>query len=163
RFRGPNGQGQSEASATIPVTFTERDFNWKIEFPGTGHSSPVVWDDKIFLTSADPDTATIHVFGFRTSDGKKLWQRDFPSATHHLHTQNDYASSTPAADAKHVYVAWAGPDDFSLVALNHDGTDAWHKYLGPFTSEHGFGTSPIVVDDQVIITNDQEGETRFLI
>ncbi len=158
----PNGQGQSDAT-TIPTTFAEADFNWKVELPGIGHSSPVVWGNKVFVTSADPDTATIHVLAFNTADGKKLWQRDYPSTTYHLHTQNNYASSTPALDADHVYVAWANPEEITLLALDHDGHDAWRKNLGPYKSEHGFGTSPIVVDDKVIITNDQEGENRSLI
>jgi len=58
RFRGPNGQGQSDAP-TIPITWTENDYNWKVELPGIGHSSPVVWGDKVFVTSADPDSATL--------------------------------------------------------------------------------------------------------
>src|SRR5262249_20866289 len=66
RFRGPNGQGQSDAP-TIPITWTENDYNWKVELPGIGHSSPVVWGDKVFLTSADPDTATLHVICLRTT------------------------------------------------------------------------------------------------
>ncbi|MHC4509729.1 MAG: hypothetical protein ACYTAO_12350, partial [Planctomycetota bacterium] len=54
RFRGPNGQGISDAK-TIPIKWTQSDYNWKIELPGTGPSSPVVWDDKVFVTCADQD------------------------------------------------------------------------------------------------------------
>jgi outer membrane protein assembly factor BamB len=162
RFRGPNGQGQSEA-ATIPITWTDADYNWKVELPGIGHSSPVVWGDKVFVTSADPDSATLHILCFSTADGKKLWQRDFPSAVYHVHTQNNFASSTPALDADRIYFAWANPEHYNLAALTHDGHDVWQIDLGPFKSEHGFGTSPIVVDDMVVITNDQEGDNRFLI
>jgi outer membrane protein assembly factor BamB len=163
RFRGPNGQGQSEAAATIPVTWTESDYNWKQELPGVGHSSPVIWGDRIFITSGDPDTAARHVVCLSTADGKILWQRDFPGSKYHLHRQNNFAVSTPALDANRVYLAWASADSFILQALTHDGQDIWQVDLGPFKSQHGFGTSPIVVGDEVIITNDQEGETRFLI
>ena len=163
RFRGPNGQGQSEAGATIPVEWTDKDYNWKVELPGVGHSSPVVWGDKVFVTSADPQTAARHVSCLRAKDGEKLWQRDFPAKTYHLHTQNSYASSTPALDKDHIYLAWASDQEFILQALDHSGETVWEKNLGPYISQHGFGTSPIVVDDEVIITNDQEGETRFLL
>lgn len=162
RFRGPNGQGQSEAT-TIPITWTENDYNWKVELPGIGHSSPVVWGDKVFVTSADPATATLHVICLSTANGKELWHRDFASAVYHVHTQNNFASSTPALDAKRIYFAWANTEHYYLAALTHDGHDAWQIDLGPFKSEHGFGTSPIVVDDMVVITNDQEGDNRFLI
>ncbi|HUU92983.1 MAG TPA: serine/threonine protein kinase, partial [Phycisphaerae bacterium] len=49
RFRGPNGQGIGQAEA-IPVTWTEKDYNWKVELPGGGHSSPVIWGEKVFVT-----------------------------------------------------------------------------------------------------------------
>src|SRR5579863_3878187 len=56
RFRGPNGSGISETS--FPPHFDEKDFAWKIDLPGTGHSSPVVWGDKVFLTCCNEETAT---------------------------------------------------------------------------------------------------------
>ena len=60
RFRGPNGTGESETT-TIPASWTDSDLNWKVELPGVGHSSPVLWGDKIFLLSADPKDATRYV------------------------------------------------------------------------------------------------------
>ncbi len=163
RFRGPNGQGQCDSTANIPVEWTDKDYNWKVELPGVGHSSPVVWGDKVFVTSADPKKATRYVTCLRASDGKQLWQRDWQGEEYHLHTQNSYASSTPALDAERIYLAWASDKQFVLQALTHDGNDVWHRELGPYISQHGFGTSPIVVDDEVIITNDQEGDDRFLL
>ena len=55
RFRGTNGAGVSDAT-TSPVEFTEQDLNWKLSIPGHGNASPVVWDDRIFVTSADPQS-----------------------------------------------------------------------------------------------------------
>ena len=52
RFRGPNGSGISEAT-TVPVRWDEKDYNWTIQLPGSGHSSPVSWDNRLFVTSAD--------------------------------------------------------------------------------------------------------------
>jgi hypothetical protein len=56
RFRGPNGQGISNAK-TIPAKWTDEDFNWKVKLPGGGHGSPVIWEDKVFVTCEDPDAA----------------------------------------------------------------------------------------------------------
>ncbi len=162
RFRGPNGQGQSDASG-IPTQWTAKDYNWRIELPGVGHSSPIVWGNKVFVTSADPDSATMHVLCVSTADGKKLWQRDFPSSSYHIHDFNSFASSTPALDEKRIYVAWATPEHYTLAALTHEGKDVWQMDLGPYESQHGFGTSPIVVDGEVIITNDQDGPNSFLL
>src|SRR6188474_1376560 len=56
RFRGPNGTGESETN-TIPASWTDKDLNWKIELPGIGHSSPVLWGERMFLLSAEPKEA----------------------------------------------------------------------------------------------------------
>src|SRR3954466_15513710 len=84
RFRGPNGAGIS-AATTVPVTFTEADYNWKIDFPGVGHSSPVIWGKKLFLTSADEDRGKRYLLCFSTTDGKPLWTKtsDFTKYHHH--------------------------------------------------------------------------------
>lgn len=162
RFRGPNGQGQCESADTIPIEWTPADYNWKIELPGGGNSSPVIWQDKIFLNSGDAATGTRFISCYRVADGKEIWKKEYSAGKHYVHKFNSFASSTPAVDGKHVYSAWATPEQITLIALTHDGDEVWRKNLGPFVSQHGFGTSPIVVDDMVIMTNDQEGENRTL-
>jgi outer membrane protein assembly factor BamB len=162
RFRGPNGQGQCESADTIPVEWTEADYNWKIKLPGSGNSSPVVWQDKIFLNSGDAATGARYISCHNTADGQVIWKKEYPVGKHYVHKFNSFASSTPAVDDKHVYSAWATPDEITLIALTHDGEEVWRKNLGTFVSQHGFGTSPIVVDGMVIMTNDQEGENRTL-
>jgi outer membrane protein assembly factor BamB len=161
RFRGPNGAGQSDA-ASIPATWTESDTLWKAALPGKGNSSPVLWGDQVFVTSANPDDGTRHVLCLTAADGKLLWRQDFPSRTHPIHQLNTLASSTPTVDARRVYCAWSTPEEFTVVALAHDGALEWRAKLGPFASQHGFGTSPILFDDLVIITNDQDADS-FLI
>ncbi len=158
RFRGPNGTGHSDATA-IPAEWTEADYNWRVELPGVGHSSPVLWGDRIFLLSADPDTAERYVLCLSAVDGHELWRREFPGKPHKLHARSSYASCTPAVDAEHVYVAWSNPDRTSLVALTHDGDDVWDVDLGPWVSQHGFGTSPMLYEDLVVIQSSQEPES----
>ena len=157
RFRGANGAGQSETT-TIPVEWTAKDYLWQVDLPGVGNSSPVVWDNRIYLLSADPKDGTRFVLCHSTTDGHLIWKQDFSSKTHTIHQQNSLASSTPAVDKKHVYCAWATPEEFTLVALSHDGRQTWRINLGTFVSRHGFGTSPIVYDDLVIITGDSDTE-----
>jgi outer membrane protein assembly factor BamB len=160
RFRGPNGQGISDAT-TVPVQWTDKDYNWKVALPGTGHSSPVVWGDRIFLTCADAQTAKRMVLCLAAADGRTLWQRDYPSKTYGQNEENNYASATPAADADAVYLTWTAPEEVVLLALDHAGTEKWRRRLGPYPTRHGSGTSPIVYQDLVILSNDQEG-TRFV-
>ena len=155
RFRGPNGQGESETS-TIPASWTDKDLNWKIELPGIGHSSPVLWGDKIFLLSADPKDATRYVLCINAADGKTIWRRDYPGVTHKLHVNSSYASVTPAVDAERVYVAWSDPDFTRLMALDHQGNEVWTINLGSWMSQHGFGCSPMLYDDLVVLNCSQE-------
>lgn len=159
RFRGPNGDGQSETE--FPAQWSERDFVWKVSLPGAGFSSPVLWRDKIFLTSADDAKAQRSLLCLATADGKLLWKRDFPFQSYHKHAQNGFASSTPVVDARHVYCAWATPEQYYVVALNHEGTEIWRTELGPFPSAHGYAASPMIYENLLIVTNDQDGESSL--
>src|SRR6476660_5587140 len=76
RFRGPNGTGISQAK-TIPTTITDADINWKVELPGTGHSSPVLWGERIFLTSTGDKSGGFSVLCLDAGDGHLLWRHDF--------------------------------------------------------------------------------------
>ncbi len=161
RFRGPNGSGVSRAS-TVPVRWTEKDYNWKVELPGVGHSSPVLWGARIFLTSGEEATGKRLVLCLRTSDGSRLWTREFTGERHGKHADNSFASATPVVDAHRVYVSWATPKEYVVLALTHDGKDVWRVDLGPFRGGHGFGTSPIVHEDLLIVPNDQDGRSSLV-
>lgn len=155
RFRGPNGTGESEAK-NLPAVWGASDYNWKIELPGVGHSSPAIWKDRLFLLSADPKTAVRHVLCYAVADGKKIWQKDFETKPHHLHARSSYASCSPAVDADHVYVAWSDSDHTWFKAFSHDGAEKWSVDFGPWISQHGFGSSPVVFGDLVILNCSQE-------
>jgi outer membrane protein assembly factor BamB len=161
RFRGPNGSGISSAK-TIPTKWTDADFNWKTALPGAGHSSPVVWGDRIFLTTGDDQAQKVWLMCIGVSDGHVLWQKGFPLTPYHKNSYNTFASGSPAVDAARVYACWSAPASYRLVALTHDGEKVWEKELGPFVSQHGGGASPIVYQDQVVLANEQDGPS-FLI
>jgi outer membrane protein assembly factor BamB len=161
RFRGPNGTGIGDA-ASLPVSWTEADYLWQASLPGIGHSSPVIFGNRLFITSGVEATAERVVLCYNAATGEKLWERRFPSSTFRSHRRNSYASHTPALDAQHVYITWTTPDEYTLLALTHDGAEAWRRNLGPFVSRHGSGASPIVFEDLVIVADDQEGESALL-
>jgi len=157
RFHGPNGAGIAQGDgAGIPTKFTPADYNWRVKLPGMGHSSPVVWGDRIFVLSADPDTATRYMLCISAADGKQLWKKTYKSTPHHLHSRSSYASCTPAVDDKHVYVCWSSPEKITFLALKHNGEEAWSKDLGPWVSQHGFGASPVVYKNMVILHDSQQ-------
>ncbi len=160
RFRGPNGSGVSDATS-IPTTWTDKDYLWKVPLPGVGHSSPVVWGDKVFVTAGDKSGKRL-VLCLDAATGKTLWQKEFLASAYKMHVRNSIATSTPAADAERLYVAWATPDRLTLMALDHQGQTVWQNDLGTFKSQHGFGVSPIVFNDLVILPNDQDNGGSIL-
>ena len=152
RYRGPNGTGNS--TTVFPGKWTNDDYAWAIDLPGIGHSSPVIWGEQLFIQSADPEKGTQYILCLDTNTGKELWKKQFESTPYHIHARNSFASSTPVVDDKAVYFAWATPDKIRLYALTHDGKVIWSREdLGPYASQHGFGSSPIVIDDKIILPN----------
>jgi outer membrane protein assembly factor BamB len=155
RFRGPNGSGVSDLKG-VPAQWTPSDYEWVLPLPGVGHSSPVIWGHRIFVTSGDEEGRRI-LFGVDAEQGKEIWRQSISLATNHLHQYNSYASGTPAVDAERVYVAFADADHYVVTAYSHDGEQKWTRDLGPCTTEHGQGASPIVYENLVIVCNDQAG------
>jgi outer membrane protein assembly factor BamB len=160
RFRGPNGTGISQARG-IPTKITESDIDWKIELPGSGHSSPVLWGHQIFLTSTGDKAGGISVLCLNAKDGRIIWRKDFSLTPFGRHQFNSFASSTPAVDAERVYVAWNEPDHYMLNALDHKGNLVWQRDFGPFVSQHGCGTSPIIYKGKVFLGNEQD-DVKFV-
>ncbi|MFQ6034262.1 MAG: PQQ-binding-like beta-propeller repeat protein [Sedimentisphaerales bacterium] len=182
RFRGPNGQGiplfscppprltpllpseegkgagagKSKKADTIPVKWTEKDYNWKVKLPGGGHSSPVIWQDKVFVTSGDQKAGRGILLALRVSDGKALWQKEYTLTTYHINKLNSYATATPAVDADHIYTLWATAKQTLLVALDHDGNEVWRRSFEGVHCQHGAGSSPIVFEDMVVFTHEHE-------
>ncbi len=155
RFRGPNGTGISHAK-TVPTKITDADINWKVALPGVGHSSPVLWGERVFVTTTGDKAGGFQAVCVDARDGKILWQHDFPLMPFPRHKLNSYASSTPAVDAERVYVTWNEPEHYQMAALDHGGKVVWQRDFGPFVSQHGCGTSPIVYRGMVILGNEQD-------
>jgi outer membrane protein assembly factor BamB len=161
RFRGSNGQGLANRLPNAP-SFIDQPIKWKIRLPGVGHSSPVVWANRVYVTSADQETGVRYVLSFNTNDGSEVWRREFSGNVFKQHEFNSFASSTPAVDENLLYIVWAAPDALSVVALNHRGEDVWNTGLGEFESRHGHGVSPMVCDDLVIVPCDQDYAPSFV-
>jgi outer membrane protein assembly factor BamB len=157
RFRGPNGTGVSD-DKNIPVEWNDRQgVLWKAALPGIGHSSPVVWGDRLFLESATPDGKQRMLLCLDVATGKVRWTNTVPGSKAVIHKKNTFASPTPATDGKRVYaLIWDGRN-IALHAYDLDGNPAWKTDLGAFKSQHGAGHSPIVHEGKVYLANDQDG------
>ena len=156
RFRGPNGSGLSTAK-NIPHTWSEEDYLWQIDLPGVGHSSPVIWNGKLFVTSGDEESAERIITCVRAADGKELWTKRYAGDSHRKHKHNSFASATPAVDAQRLYVTFAAPTEYLVLALSHEGEELWRTDLGSFNAGHGAGVSPIVFENLLIVPQEQNG------
>jgi outer membrane protein assembly factor BamB len=148
-FRGSNGSGIADADRP-PIAFgPDEKLLWKREVPA-GHSSPVVWGDRIFLTAADG--ASLRVLAFRRLDGTPLWSREIVAdRVDTLHPSASPAASTPVTDGRRVYAYFPS---LGVVAFDVDGVEQWRRPLPAIPIPFGTGTSPILVGNTVVLQRD---------
>lgn len=133
---------------------------WQVDLPGIGQSSPAVWGDHVFVTSVEgANKEILHLLCVELATGRELWQLSWKSSF--PEKDSDYiskASPTPAADNERVYALFEGGD---LIALTHDGKEAWRRRLtddfGAFEGNHGQGSSPVLTEQGVVVLVDQKG------
>jgi len=155
RFRGWDGSGAAAWDLkTMPGIL------WRSAIPAPGHSSPIVWGDRVFISGGTADRR--EVFCYNASSGALLWQRAIenvpgsPLKISEVPEDTGYAAPTMATDGRRVYAIFANGD---LGALNFDGSVVWTKYLGPLKNPYGHAASLAVWGDNLLIQLDQ-GETR---
>jgi outer membrane protein assembly factor BamB len=181
QFRGPNGNGVS-VSTGLPEKFgPNENVVWKTALP-PGHSSPVLTRNRIFVTAYSKEKANSQPQGTSSKEqsnagekqnykllvicldratGTLLWQSEVPRLKQgRLENVNDPASPSPVTDGSNVYVFF---QEFGLVSYNEDGKERWRLPLGPFNMFYGFGASPIIVDDKVVLPVDQDSPSSYLI
>jgi outer membrane protein assembly factor BamB len=153
RWRGPSGQGLARGGPYADVWSPRGPFAWKVAVPGQGNSSPIVWRDRIFLTTAYDRGQRVALLCFRRSDGRKLWELPVPSSpgTEYAHYKNGYATPTPVTDGVRVYASFGAK---GLLAAGLDGTLLWHQGVGRIDSSHGIAGSPVLYKDRVILYHD---------
>ncbi len=185
QFRGPGGLGIS-ANTNLPEQWSpSQNIAWKREIPGRAWSSPIVWGDRIFITTAVSSGATeapktgLYMGGERPdaprpehqykvvcldlATGKVNWeqvvQRGDPSQP--THVKNSYASETPVTDGERVY-AYFG--NVGVFCLDLEGHPVWSKSLEPHKSRNGWGTaaSPALHGDRLYVLNDNDQDSYLL-
>ncbi len=157
-WRGPRGDGSS-LETSVPVRWSDTDnVLWKTAIPGKGHSSPIVWGERIFLTTAIKETKQRLLLCLETKTGHILWQREVLVAPpERIHRFNSYASSTPATDGKAVYVSFLDVDKMFVAAYDFQGQRLWQVRPGVFASMHGYCSSPVLWKNTVIVNGDHDG------
>ncbi|HXE52603.1 MAG TPA: PQQ-binding-like beta-propeller repeat protein [Tepidisphaeraceae bacterium] len=145
QFRGPTGQGIS-TETNLPLEWSQtKNIAWKTEIPGAGWSSPVVWENRVFITAATDEGTACHVMCLDRDSGKVLWDvQVFKQTPSRKETRNSYATPTPVTDGKRVYCFFG---EGGGVALGFDGRVAWTYTKDSYYSQHGLGASPILYKD----------------
>lgn len=182
-WRGPTQNGVAHQAADPPVQWSEeKNVKWKTKLAGLGHSTPAVWNDHIFLTSAEPvgskfdpipDTAPgahdnflvsqkhrFLVTAMSRTSGKILWSKQVNEVIPHEggHFTGSLASASPVVDDRHVYAYFGS---HGLFCLDFKGKLVWQKTIGKMHSKHahGEGSSPVLVGKTLVINWDHEGES----
>lgn len=152
RFRGPTGQGVS-TETNLPTKWSATEnIAWKASIPGLGWSSPIVWGDRVFLTTTRNGDTSCHVICIDRDTGKILWDKEvFQQVVRRRERLNSGATPTPVTDGQLVYAVFC---DGSIIALDFDGNVAWVNREVQYYSRHGLGTSPILYQDLLILSID---------
>jgi outer membrane protein assembly factor BamB len=162
RFRGPTGQGVS-TEKNLPTRWSNTEnVAWKTPLPGEAWSSPIVWGDHVFVTTATDNGASCHVIALSRKDGKILWDTEvFKQKPSRKESRNSYATPTPVTDGERVYAFFGGG---GAAALTFDGKVAWTNTDHEFYSQHGMGASPLLHNDLLIMPFDwsNPGEDKIL-
>lgn len=156
-FRGPTRQGICmEPDAPLQWS-ADSNIAWKVAIPGYGWSSPIVWEDRVFVTSSSENDTQCRVICVERKSGRILWNKAvFDHVPKRKESKNSYATPTPATDGEHVYAVFG---DGSMVALTMDGEIVWTNRDVPFYSRHGLGASPILYKNFVIMPFDGSNPT----
>jgi outer membrane protein assembly factor BamB len=159
---GPKGDGTTDEKGFPTRWSATENVAWKTPIPGKGHSSPIVWGDRVFVTTAieegDPNQAKDRVLlCLDRKDGRVVWQKTVVSAKPEpIHKLNSRASSTPATDGDRVYVTFLENPKVVVAAYGFNGSEVWRVSPGEFESRHGFCSPPVVYKDLVIVNCDQD-------
>lgn len=157
RWRGPSGQGLVAPGKYANWWSPTANVKWKVRVPGEGNSSPIVWGDRLYLTTAQNGGAKLSLLAFNRADGKQLWETSIPQqGVEHVHQKNGHASSTPVTDGKLIYASFGR---HGLAAFDLNGKIVWHRQFGVIDNYHGPAGSPVLYKDRVFLYQDHEGSS----
>lgn len=183
RFRGPDGTGVAADDPRLPDTWDqEQNVEWKTKIPGRGWGSPIVWGDRVFVSSVHSDESyeepkaglylgggrgeppdSVHhwmVYCLSLKNGEILWEREATAGKPQIprHPKNTYAAETPTTDGKRLYVLFG---DVGMYCYDFEGELLWAHPIEPKKTLYGYGAaaSPVVQGDQVIYVYDNQDES----
>lgn len=163
-WRGPRGDGTVRGAPNLPVDFDiAKDTVWKTKIPGVGHASPVIWEDRIFLVSADEESQARSLMCFDRISGEIKWSKGvLQSPFEDIHRLNSRASSTPVTDGERIFVSFLDGEKMFVAAYDLEGNQLWQQRPGVFSSKHGYCSCPVLWKNMVIVNGDHDGEAYIV-
>lgn len=159
-WRGPRGDGTSLETHLPHKWSATENVRWKTPLPGEGHSSPIVWNDHVFVLTCDQATQERILLSLDRKTGKILWQQTVVNTPlEGKHPQNSFASSTPATDGQRAYVTFLDRQDMLVAAYDFNGKPLWTVRPGTFSSKHGFCSNPVLFENKVVVNGDHDGNS----
>ena len=160
QWRGPNGTGKTSAAGIVTQWGPDQNVKWRLELPEPANSTPVVWNDQIFLTQPLSASNGRSLFCIDRKTGAERWRRSVVyTEKEPTHKTNPYCSASPVTDGERV-IAWFG--SAGVICWDMNGNELWRRNLGRQEHMWGYGSSPILHDDLCIL-NFGPGEQEFLI
>ncbi len=164
-WRGSAGDNHAAADTDAPLRWdldSGHNIVWKTPLPGRGHSTPIVIDETIFLTTSDPEQQTQSLLKFNRTSGRLIdqWVLHRGTLPQRIHPNNSHASPTPAYDGEKLFVVFHTDDAIWLTAMTTAGREVWKKKVCDFRPsifQFGYGASPLIEDDMVIIAGEYDG------
>ena len=166
KWRGPLGNGLAESQQPVTTWSETENVIWAAKVPGRGHSSPIISNGKIFLTTALRDTAQQMVLCFNQADGEQLWQTEVNKGgwTEKIHKKNTHASPTVACDGSRVFAVFNNHGQTQIAALDFEGNVLWKKFVADYKTKFDFGSgaSPLIYGDNVLVPNEASSDCAII-
>src|SRR5439155_452124 len=159
-WRGPEGTGVS-SDKNLPLKWSEKEnVRWRVELPGPGNSSPIVWGNRVFVAQAVEQEHRRTLMCFDRANGKLLWQSGVTYAeSEPTQENNPYCSGTPVTDGERVYVCFGSP---GVYAYDFDGKEAWHRDLGKLNHVFGNAVSTLLYGEFCILNFGPDEKARLI-
>jgi outer membrane protein assembly factor BamB len=159
-WRGPEGTGVAAETGLLKTWSTNENVRWRVDLPGPGNSSPIVWGDKVFLTQSIQKENRRTLMCFDRASGKLLWQSGVAYAEEEpTQESNPYCSATPVTDGERVIALFGSA---GLSCYDFSGKELWRRDLGKMTHMFGNGASPVLLGDLCFVNFGPDEKARLI-
>lgn len=158
-WRGPNRNGTADAEQSPPLNFSQTEnVVWTAAVPGRGHGSPIVVGDRVMLATCDEESGAQSLLCFNRSSGELMWNTTVHrSGAMWKNNKSTGASSTPACDGQRVFINFPNSGGLVTTALDLNGQQLWQQRISDYVVHQGYGASPSLYQNLVIVSSDNKG------